>query len=414
MPRFIIPTPGKLSELSVKSFKGAVFSRGYSLIEILVVVSILAILAYIGFSSLNNAQKNARDLQRKHNVDLIAKTYEGNYNFSTSLYPVLTPELLTEEFSSNKLPDNPDGATFSGILTSAKPAFQLCVALEDNPSSYCDAPSSNCFCKESKFGSYTASGGVTPPLGGGSSCANPDSQLAAYWKMNDSPATTVNDSSGNNADLPFAVDNDNPPAWTTGKFNGALLFEGLETGTPPSAALEAARAPDGTAANVTGSAVSYGGWVWLNSYTHLVDFATHYGVIFNKGGNYVVGGPPDPGYRLMLSGDTTDWINNNAFVIQINGAEVATSIDSAKLNTWQHIFATYDGNTIKVYLDGLPASGAEVLAPGLILPTSSRARIGNTGYDYVTIKGKIDDFRVYNCSLSPQQVQDLYNSIPSP
>lgn len=240
------------------------------------------------------------------------------------------------------------------------------------------------------------------------------SNLTGHWKLDEGSGTIANDFSGNEYNLPFNNDaGANPPSWTSGKYGGALAFEGLKTvnaQVSPIPVPEAARAPDGSYVTITGNSVSYGGWIWLNDYTHTVDTPTNYGVIFNKSGNLVDGMPSESGFRMMVSGDATSWLNNNAFLGQINGLFVTGPTNSAKLNEWQHVFVTYDGTKVKLYINGVSPAGGETSASDLLLASDSRARIGNTGYDYVTINGKIDDFRVYNCALTDSQVLSLFNN----
>lgn len=53
-------------------------SKGFSLIEILVAVSIIAILSVIAIALFTNAQRDTRDSKRKSELDAISKTLEIN------------------------------------------------------------------------------------------------------------------------------------------------------------------------------------------------------------------------------------------------------------------------------------------------------------------------------------------------
>lgn len=54
-------------------------SKGFTLVELLVVVSIISILSVIGIIVYNNVQKNARDARRKSDIDAIVKAMETHF-----------------------------------------------------------------------------------------------------------------------------------------------------------------------------------------------------------------------------------------------------------------------------------------------------------------------------------------------
>lgn len=58
--------------------------RGFTLVELLVVVAIIAILAVIGLTIFSNLQKGARDARRRGDIDAIAKAMEVNYGRTTA------------------------------------------------------------------------------------------------------------------------------------------------------------------------------------------------------------------------------------------------------------------------------------------------------------------------------------------
>jgi prepilin-type N-terminal cleavage/methylation domain-containing protein len=67
----------------------AIKSKGFTLIELLVVISIIAILASLAMASYGSAQKQARDTQRRSDLDQYRIALE-NYSAShSSVYPVL-------------------------------------------------------------------------------------------------------------------------------------------------------------------------------------------------------------------------------------------------------------------------------------------------------------------------------------
>lgn len=65
--------------------------KGFTLVELMVVISIIAILSVVGYTLYTNAQKAARDVVRKQEIDAIANAMEMNYDSGTAKYAVLTP-----------------------------------------------------------------------------------------------------------------------------------------------------------------------------------------------------------------------------------------------------------------------------------------------------------------------------------
>ena len=66
--------------------------KGFTLIEILVVISIIAILAVIGVSVFSGAQGSARDGRRRSEVSSLAKAIESAKNFEDNTYTYTTTD----------------------------------------------------------------------------------------------------------------------------------------------------------------------------------------------------------------------------------------------------------------------------------------------------------------------------------
>lgn len=83
--------------------------QGFTLVELLVVVAIIAILTAIGVTVFTNVQKGARDARRVGDIDAVASALETSYSPGPGTYSLLTGG----NFSSGKVPTDPiGGATY--------------------------------------------------------------------------------------------------------------------------------------------------------------------------------------------------------------------------------------------------------------------------------------------------------------
>jgi hypothetical protein len=97
----------------------------------------------------------------------------------------------------------------------------------------------------------------------------------------------------------------------------------------------------------------------------------------------------------------------------VNPSNVAGNVTcagvTAAINTWYFLAGTYDGTTVRMYVDGTACSNTTSLSGG-IADTTGLLRIGqqkngnNRWFD-----GDIDDVRIYNRVLTPTEIQTVYN-----
>lgn len=84
---------------------------------------------------------------------------------------------------------------------------------------------------------------------------------------------------------------------------------------------------------------------------------------------------------------------------------------------WQHVAATYDGTSMRLFIDGGLVADATVSAP-LATATNlwlSHDFVDASGAPTASLNGRIDDLRVYNKALAATEIQDLpgMNTAPS-
>ncbi len=102
----------------------------------------------------------------------------------------------------------------------------------------------------------------------------------------------------------------------------------------------------------------------------------------------------------------TVWEKSNGdigFLRQCDGAGTVVSKAALKLDTWYNVVGTYDGSTLKLYINGvLNDSASNSLTFNSIGPLYIGK--GNDG----NFIGSIADVQIYNSVLSQQQVSELY------
>lgn len=136
--------------------KALTVKNGFTLVELLVVIIIIAILATIGVVIYGNVQAKANRSKMIADIDAIAKSYETNYDIENRIYRPLTDE----DFTTGKVPTPPSNGNYSGLLTANLPSFQLCANLEGTTA--CSSISNSCYCRKSAQGTFVQISGICP------------------------------------------------------------------------------------------------------------------------------------------------------------------------------------------------------------------------------------------------------------
>lgn len=103
--------------------------RGFTLIELMVAIAIVAVLATIGFSLLQTAQAQARDARRKGDIDAIATVLENKFNASAGTYAAV----VAADFAGGNIPVDPLNTSpyvYSGAPAAGATTYILCARLE--------------------------------------------------------------------------------------------------------------------------------------------------------------------------------------------------------------------------------------------------------------------------------------------
>lgn len=150
--------------------------------------------------------------------------------------------------------------------------------------------------------------------------------------------------------------------------------------------------------NLSGSALSFEGWIKPASFKSGFPYIS--AIMGTEAG--------DANSAFIRLGDANLANNKLQFVLSINNVQQKLASNTAlNANTWYHVAATYDGTTMKLYINGtLDASKAQ---------TGSVSSNGafNVGYLYETSRnfnGKIDEVRVWKRALSQTEIsQNMCN-----
>jgi len=200
--------------------------------------------------------------------------------------------------------------------------------------------------------------------------------VAAY-SFNEGSGTTLHDTSGNgnNGTLQGGA------SWTTsGKYGGAISFNGTNAYI---------NVPNSSSLQVT-SAMTLEAWVNPS----LVNGAWR-DVIYKGNDNYYL--EADSTGIKPVAGGTFGGSNGNAI-----GTGALT------VNTWAHLAGTYDGATLRLYVNGVQVSS--VAKTGAITASTNALQIGGDSIYGQYFPGTIDEIRIYNRALSATEIQSDMNT----
>lgn len=223
-------------------------------------------------------------------------------------------------------------------------------------------------------------GGSGGGSGPGTGALGPTDGLVAYWRLDETSGNVIYDYIGENNGLwTDGADND-----VAGESVDAAVSTGLDFAT--STYVVASDALDA----VTEITVS----LWTRISPTTASSFTH----------YILSQPQDgiaaPAWRLFV-----DQTNAGFTVGSAPASSTTYSTTRPVLDRWVHIAGTFDGTTIRYYLDGI-FIGSAAHAGGIVESAENTAISFNGAQAF---EGEMDDVRIYSRALSDAEIRELYS-----
>jgi glucose/arabinose dehydrogenase/PKD repeat protein len=207
----------------------------------------------------------------------------------------------------------------------------------------------------------------------------PPTGLVAAYSFNAGSGTTAADASGNGNSGTISG-----PTWSTlGKYGSALSFDGVN---------DLVSVADANSLDFTTS-LTLEAWVFPTATA-----GSWRTVILKEQAGQLV--------YALYAGEDSPVPGGHVFV---NGDISTISSTALPLNTWSHVAVTYDGSTIRLYVNGALVSSLGGVVGSM--PNSTGAlRIGGNNVWSEWFAGRIDEVRLYNRALSLAELQTDMNT----
>jgi hypothetical protein len=284
-------------------------------------------------------------------------------------------------------------STCTVTLSQAAPTGGSSVPLSDNSSPALTIPASVTVPAGALTATFTATGGVvasntsvtiTATLNGSSTTGSVTIQaplstpgLVAAYSFKEGAGSTVHDSSGNNNTGTISG-----ATWTaSGMYGSALVFNGTNA---------LVTINDSAPLHLT-NAMTLEAWVNPSTVTKA------WRDVVYKGNDAYYLSATSTSKSLPALGGTFGNKNANTY----GSAALPT-------NTWTHLAATYDGQYMRLYVNGVLVSSKT--QTGTLLSSTNPLEIGGDSIFGQFFAGTIDEVRVYNTALTQVQIQTDMNT----
>ena len=203
-----------------------------------------------------------------------------------------------------------------------------------------------------------------------------DDGLVAFFPFDEGTGSKASDVTGNGHDGKF----EGAPKWVEGKFNSALEFDGND---------DYVAVADNEALDFTNK-ITMMAWFSPND-----DLTKRRLMVKN-----------DSIFVIFDFGDT----KSIDFLVKPTNNFAQSTTNDWKIGQWYHFAGTFDGKTLKVYVNG--KLEGETDNPTDITPSNLELWIGGDdfGRDTDMFPGKIDEVRIYNKVLSESDIQKIMDT----
>ncbi|MCK5040300.1 MAG: LamG domain-containing protein, partial [Candidatus Aenigmarchaeota archaeon] len=209
-----------------------------------------------------------------------------------------------------------------------------------------------------------------------------NNSLVGWWRFNEGSGGTAYDSSSHGNNGTIYVYNESMDNWTTGKFDNALQFDGIN---------DYVTIPNSASVNITGTEITIS--AWIRNY-NLSDSLIH--VILMKRNAYSIVIETDGTFRCGIDGLTDPYSSGSPPAITDNN--------------WHYVSCTYNSTHIMTYLDATRQIIDD--SSGNIASVTATVEIGRRDDNTRLFNGTIDDIMIFNRSLSSEEISALYNTGP--
>ena len=201
--------------------------------------------------------------------------------------------------------------------------------------------------------------------------------LTSHWRLDEGTGGTTRDSAVSRTGTLR-----NGVTWTTGRSGAAINLDGSD---------DYVALPN---LDISGSAITLTAWVKISSFPSTVDqrFIVKSTNISEQAHYWLLGTTGNRlRFRLKAGGTTTTLV---------------ASSGSLSTNVWYHAAATYNGSTMRLYLNGTEV-GSVAKTGSLAVSSTVPVNIGRNPDGTNYMRGAIDDVRIYSSALTQTEVASL-------